>query len=138
MLAKTPDFPGFLRLQPFDLALPKRRNRELVGGGGVGGGFEGHFSPRIPRHGHLPIEPSTANEKSPTSVPGFPRSLLSRSCRARPRSGRIFQGMAHIDAAGRPAADGDCSGPAVYSLLLGLVACHLRKDKTDPGNRLIL
>jgi hypothetical protein len=32
MLAKTPDFPGFLRLQPFDLAFPKRRKRELVGG----------------------------------------------------------------------------------------------------------
>jgi hypothetical protein len=31
MLAKTTDFPGFLRLQPVDFALPERKKREFVG-----------------------------------------------------------------------------------------------------------
>ena len=31
MLAKTPDFPGFLHLPPVDFALSERKKRKLVG-----------------------------------------------------------------------------------------------------------
>ncbi len=49
---------------------------------------------------------------SMTGMPDSSRGIL-------PRSGRFFQGIAHIDAAGRPVADCDCSEAAGWQLMLG-------------------
>lgn len=59
MLTKTPDFPGFSRLQPFHLALPKRRKRALVGGlvGGLFQSANGWKSRRARRSCQSPMPP---------------------------------------------------------------------------------
>ena len=107
MLAQIPDFHVFLRLQPFDPAFPGRKKRELAGD------FDGKFSPRTTATRNAdtrrssPPQP-TKKIRRPLPASLVPRSSLPRSLfltPSHPRSGRIFQGMAHIDAAGRVAAD---------------------------------